>query len=187
MELPSRDDDPQARPRDGCGLHEHRQAGERHSAHRRPDPPRDRGRRRAARGREPHHVALVGDGRRDALLRLPVRKVSFTGSTEVGKELIRLSAGPGQAALARARRPRALHHLRRRAARGRVDGFIASKFRNAGQTCVCALHFVHRQPCASARAADHSIPLPPPSLEAALRWRSPVRRSLTWAAVGGGG
>ena len=67
-----------------------------------------------------------------------VRKVSFTGSTEVGKELIRLSATQvkrlslelgghapyvifSDAELAQA-----------------VDGLIASKFRNAGQTCVCA-------------------------------------------------
>jgi succinate-semialdehyde dehydrogenase / glutarate-semialdehyde dehydrogenase len=75
-----------------------------------------------------------------------VRKVSFTGSTEVGKELIRLSAKQvkrlslelgghapyvifGDADLARS-----------------VDGVIASKFRNAGQTCVCANRvFVQRE------------------------------------------
>jgi succinate-semialdehyde dehydrogenase/glutarate-semialdehyde dehydrogenase len=67
-----------------------------------------------------------------------VRKISFTGSTEVGKELIRLSAG----------------HVKRLSLElgghapylifddadldGAVDGLIASKFRNAGQTCVCA-------------------------------------------------
>lgn len=67
-----------------------------------------------------------------------VRKISFTGSTEVGKQLIRLSAGQvkrlslelgghapyiifDDADLVEA-----------------VDGLIASKFRNAGQTCVCA-------------------------------------------------
>jgi len=67
-----------------------------------------------------------------------VRKVSFTGSTEVGKELIRLSA----------------HQVKRLSLElgghapyvifndadleQSVDGLIASKFRNAGQTCVCA-------------------------------------------------
>jgi succinate-semialdehyde dehydrogenase / glutarate-semialdehyde dehydrogenase len=67
-----------------------------------------------------------------------VRKISFTGSTEVGKELIRLSA----------------EHVKRLSLElgghapylifddvdldEAVDGLIASKFRNAGQTCVCA-------------------------------------------------
>jgi succinate-semialdehyde dehydrogenase/glutarate-semialdehyde dehydrogenase len=73
---------------------------------------------------------LFGDAR--------VRKISFTGSTEIGKKLIEMSAGNvtrlslelgghapyvifDDADLAEA-----------------VDGLIASKFRNAGQTCVCA-------------------------------------------------
>ncbi len=43
-----------------------------------------------------------------------VRKISFTGSTEVGKDLIRLLGRPGQAALARARWPRPVRDLRRR-------------------------------------------------------------------------
>jgi succinate-semialdehyde dehydrogenase/glutarate-semialdehyde dehydrogenase len=73
---------------------------------------------------------LFGDAR--------VRKISFTGSTEVGKELIRQSA----------------HQVKRLSLElgghapyvifddadleEAVDGLIASKFRNAGQTCVCA-------------------------------------------------
>ena len=73
---------------------------------------RTRARRRASSTSSPSRspgwspTTLFGDPR--------VRKLSFTGSTEVGKELIRASAGAGQAALARARRPRALHRLRRR-------------------------------------------------------------------------
>ena len=74
--------------------------------------------------------AIFGDAR--------VRKVSFTGSTEIGKELIRRSAD---------------HVTRLSLELGghapylifddadleeAVDGVIASKFRNAGQTCVCA-------------------------------------------------
>ncbi|HTL42059.1 MAG TPA: NAD-dependent succinate-semialdehyde dehydrogenase [Pseudolysinimonas sp.] len=67
-----------------------------------------------------------------------VRKVSFTGSTEVGKHLIGLSANQvkklslelgGHApyiVFADADLP------------GAVRGILASKFRNAGQTCVCA-------------------------------------------------
>lgn len=67
-----------------------------------------------------------------------VKKVSFTGSTEVGKILMRQSASTvkrlslelgGNAPFIvfdSADIPRA------------VDGAIASKFRNAGQTCICA-------------------------------------------------
>ncbi len=67
-----------------------------------------------------------------------VRKISFTGSTEVGKELIRLSAGQVK---------RLSLELGGHAPdlifddadlEEAVDGLIASKFRNAGQTCVCA-------------------------------------------------
>ena len=69
---------------------------------------------------------------------LSVKKVSFTGSTEVGKILMRQSASTvkrlslelgGNAPFIvfdSADIPRA------------VDGAIASKFRNAGQTCICA-------------------------------------------------
>ena len=69
VELPGRDDDPQARPGDGRRLHERRQARERHTAHRRARPARDRGRGRASGRRQPRHLALVRDGRRDDLLR----------------------------------------------------------------------------------------------------------------------
>jgi succinate-semialdehyde dehydrogenase / glutarate-semialdehyde dehydrogenase len=67
-----------------------------------------------------------------------VRKVSFTGSTEVGKELIRMSAG---------RVTRLSLELGGHSPyvifddadlEQALDGYMASKFRNAGQTCVCA-------------------------------------------------
>jgi succinate-semialdehyde dehydrogenase/glutarate-semialdehyde dehydrogenase len=74
--------------------------------------------------------ALLGDPR--------VRKLSFTGSTEVGRDLIRRSA----------------RHITRLSLElgghapyivfadadleSAVDGYMASKFRNAGQTCICA-------------------------------------------------
>jgi succinate-semialdehyde dehydrogenase/glutarate-semialdehyde dehydrogenase len=66
-----------------------------------------------------------------------VRKLGFTGSTEVGK-LLMASAPAGQEGLARARRQRAVHRLRRRRPRRRVDGALICKYRNSGQTCISA-------------------------------------------------
>ena len=67
-----------------------------------------------------------------------VRKVSFTGSTEVGKELIRLSAGQVKR-LSLELGGHAPYIIFDDAPLDQaVDGLIASKFRNAGQTCVCA-------------------------------------------------
>jgi succinate-semialdehyde dehydrogenase / glutarate-semialdehyde dehydrogenase len=67
-----------------------------------------------------------------------VRKLSFTGSTEVGKELIRLSAD-GVKKLSLELGGHAPYVIFDDADLDEaVDGLIASKFRNAGQTCVCA-------------------------------------------------
>jgi succinate-semialdehyde dehydrogenase/glutarate-semialdehyde dehydrogenase len=67
-----------------------------------------------------------------------VRKVSFTGSTEVGKELIHLSAGQVKR-LSLELGGHAPYIIFDDAPLDEaVDGLIASKFRNAGQTCVCA-------------------------------------------------
>jgi succinate-semialdehyde dehydrogenase / glutarate-semialdehyde dehydrogenase len=67
-----------------------------------------------------------------------VRKISFTGSTEVGKELIRLSAGQVKR-LSLELGGHAPYLIFDDADLDEaVDGLIASKFRNAGQTCVCA-------------------------------------------------
>src|SRR5262245_34886789 len=67
-----------------------------------------------------------------------VRKISFTGSTEVGKELIRLSAGQVKR-LSLELGGHAPYLIFDDAELDEaVDGMIASKFRNAGQTCVCA-------------------------------------------------
>jgi len=67
-----------------------------------------------------------------------VRKVSFTGSTEVGKELIRLSAGQVKR-LSLELGGHAPYLIFDDADLDEaVDGLIASKYRNAGQTCVCA-------------------------------------------------
>jgi succinate-semialdehyde dehydrogenase/glutarate-semialdehyde dehydrogenase len=73
---------------------------------------------------------LFGDAR--------VRKVSFTGSTEVGKELIRLSAGQVKR-LSLELGGHAPYVIFDDADLDEaVDQLLASKFRNAGQTCVCA-------------------------------------------------
>jgi succinate-semialdehyde dehydrogenase/glutarate-semialdehyde dehydrogenase len=67
-----------------------------------------------------------------------VRKVSFTGSTEVGKDLIRLSAGQVKR-LSLELGGHAPYLIFDDADLDEaVEGLIASKFRNAGQTCVCA-------------------------------------------------
>jgi succinate-semialdehyde dehydrogenase/glutarate-semialdehyde dehydrogenase len=67
-----------------------------------------------------------------------VRKISFTGSTEVGKELIRLSAD-GVKKLSLELGGHAPYVIFDDADLDEaVDGLMASKFRNAGQTCVCA-------------------------------------------------
>jgi succinate-semialdehyde dehydrogenase/glutarate-semialdehyde dehydrogenase len=66
-----------------------------------------------------------------------VKKVSFTGSTEVGKLLMEQCCTHGQEGLARARRQRAVHRLRRCRYRCGGRGAMASKYRNTGQTCVC--------------------------------------------------
>ena len=73
---------------------------------------------------------LFGDSR--------VRKISFTGSTEVGKELIRKSADQVKR-LSLELGGHAPYVIFEDADLDEaVDGLIASKFRNAGQTCVCA-------------------------------------------------
>ena len=119
LELPGGDDDPQARPGARRRLHDDRQARLGDAA----DGARGRalhgGGRRARRRRQRHHLAPHGRrGERRCSATARVRKISFTGSTEVGKELIRRLRRPGQAPLARARRPRAVRDLRGRRPRG---------------------------------------------------------------------
>jgi succinate-semialdehyde dehydrogenase/glutarate-semialdehyde dehydrogenase len=74
--------------------------------------------------------ALLGDRR--------VRKLSFTGSTPVGKELMRLAAD-NLTRLSLELGGHAPFIIFDDADLGpAVDSLVASKFRNAGQTCVCA-------------------------------------------------
>ena len=67
-----------------------------------------------------------------------VRKVSFTGSTEVGKELIRMSAGQVKRLSLELGGHAPYIIFDDAPLEEAVGGLIASKFRNAGQTCVCA-------------------------------------------------
>ncbi len=67
-----------------------------------------------------------------------VRKVSFTGSTEIGKELIRMSAGQVKRLSLELGGHAPYIIFDDAPLEEAVDGLVASKFRNAGQTCVCA-------------------------------------------------
>jgi len=67
-----------------------------------------------------------------------VRKISFTGSTEVGKELIRKSADQVKRLSLELGGHAPYVIFDDADLDDAVDGLIASKFRNAGQTCVCA-------------------------------------------------
>lgn len=67
-----------------------------------------------------------------------VKKISFTGSTEVGKELIKLSANQVKRLSLELGGHAPYVIFDDADLEEAVDGLIASKFRNAGQTCVCA-------------------------------------------------
>ena len=67
-----------------------------------------------------------------------VRKISFTGSTEVGKDLIRLSANQVKRLSLELGGHAPYLIFDDADLEEAADGLIASKFRNAGQTCVCA-------------------------------------------------
>jgi succinate-semialdehyde dehydrogenase / glutarate-semialdehyde dehydrogenase len=67
-----------------------------------------------------------------------VRKLSFTGSTEVGKDLIRRSADQVKRLSLELGGHAPYVIFDDADLNEAVDGVIASKFRNAGQTCVCA-------------------------------------------------
>jgi succinate-semialdehyde dehydrogenase/glutarate-semialdehyde dehydrogenase len=67
-----------------------------------------------------------------------VRKISFTGSTEVGKDLIRKSADQVKRLSLELGGHAPYVIFEDADLEEAVDGLITSKFRNAGQTCVCA-------------------------------------------------
>ena len=67
-----------------------------------------------------------------------VRKVSFTGSTEVGKQLLAQGAGTLKRVSLELGGNAPFIVFDDADLDGAVEGAIASKYRNAGQTCVCA-------------------------------------------------
>ena len=74
-----------------------------------------------------------------------VRKISFTGSTEVGIELLTRSAAQVKRISLELGGQAPLIVFPDADLPGAVEGALASKFRNAGQTCVCANRFfIHR-------------------------------------------
>jgi succinate-semialdehyde dehydrogenase/glutarate-semialdehyde dehydrogenase len=74
--------------------------------------------------------ALMADGR--------VRKITFTGSTEVGKELIRQSADTVKKVSMELGGNAPFLVFDDADLEAAVEGAMVSKFRNSGQTCVCA-------------------------------------------------
>jgi succinate-semialdehyde dehydrogenase / glutarate-semialdehyde dehydrogenase len=74
-----------------------------------------------------------------------VRKITFTGSTEVGKELVRQSADTMKKVSMELGGHAPFLVFEDADLEKAVDGAIASKFRNAGQTCVCTNRiYVHK-------------------------------------------
>ena len=67
-----------------------------------------------------------------------IRKISFTGSTEVGKELIRASADQVKRLSLELGGHAPFVVFDDADLEAAIEGTIASKFRNAGQTCICA-------------------------------------------------
>src|SRR5699024_4723789 len=73
-----------------------------------------------------------------------VRKITFTGSTEVGKKLVRQSADTMKKMSLELGGHAPFIVFEDANLEQAADGLIASKFRNAGQTCVCTNRvFVH--------------------------------------------
>ncbi|MBB4858606.1 succinate-semialdehyde dehydrogenase/glutarate-semialdehyde dehydrogenase [Novosphingobium chloroacetimidivorans] len=84
-------------------------------------------------------AALVGD----RLLDSPdVRKISFTGSTETGRKLLARAAATVKRASMELGGNAPFIVFDDADLEAAVDGAMASKYRNAGQTCVCANRFL---------------------------------------------
>ena len=119
VELPDHAASPQDRPGPGGRLHHRLQARQPDAAV--PDPGLrvpDRG-RAAGRRRQPGHRPGPGDRPTSSWKTRSVRKISFTGSTEVGKQLMRGCADQMKRAQPGAGRPRSVHRLPRRRPGGR--------------------------------------------------------------------
>ena len=90
-------------------------------------------------------AAWLADGR--------VRKLSFTGSTEVGRLLARAAADQLVRCSLELGGHAAFIVLPGADLDAAVQGAIAAKFRNAGQTCICPNRFLVHRPVASEFAA----------------------------------
>jgi betaine-aldehyde dehydrogenase len=83
-------------------------------------------------------VSGAGDTIGDALVQHPlVRKISFTGSTEIGAHIMRLAADGIKRSVARTWRQIPKHHFRRRRCGQAAASSPMSVFANTGQDC-CA-------------------------------------------------
>ncbi|SHO66751.1 succinate-semialdehyde dehydrogenase / glutarate-semialdehyde dehydrogenase [Pseudoxanthobacter soli DSM 19599] len=80
-------------------------------------------------------ASVVGD---ELVTNPTVRKVTFTGSTEVGRELMAKAAGTIKKVSLELGGNAPLIVFDDATLETAVQGAVASKFRNAGQTCVCA-------------------------------------------------
>ena len=80
-------------------------------------------------------ASVVGD---ELVTNPSVRKVTFTGSTEVGRELMAKAAGTIKKVSLELGGNAPLIVFDDATLETAVQGAVASKFRNAGQTCVCA-------------------------------------------------
>ncbi|WP_447752307.1 NAD-dependent succinate-semialdehyde dehydrogenase [Sphingopyxis fribergensis] len=84
-------------------------------------------------------AALVGDRLLDSA---DVRKISFTGSTETGRKLLARAAATVKRASMELGGNAPFIVFDDADLEAAVEGAIASKYRNAGQTCVCANRFL---------------------------------------------
>jgi succinate-semialdehyde dehydrogenase/glutarate-semialdehyde dehydrogenase len=82
-----------------------------------------------------------------------VRKITFTGSTEVGKELVRQSADTMKKVSMELGGNAPFLVFEDADLDKAADGAIASKFRNAGQTCVC-INRIYVQKSVATKFAD---------------------------------
>ena len=86
-----------------------------------------------------------------------VRKLSFTGSTEVGRDAAQGGRRPGGQLLHGARRQRPLRGLRRCRPRAAIDGAMIAKMRNGGEACTAANRF-YRAGRASSKPSPRASP-----------------------------
>ena len=138
LELPVLDDHPQDRPGPGGGLHRRAAPLLGDAAGRDGD---HQGVRRCGLpgGRGQHRHQQVGDRRSSKVLAESklVRKITFTGSTEVGKQLMAQAAGTVKKVSLELGGHAPMLIFDDADLEAAAQGAITSRFRNAGQTCIC--------------------------------------------------